>query len=334
MKLFAKRLLILTEIIGRNPGQAAVACLGVALVVLAPGCSRQNQADPELVAQIGKREIRVAEFQDWMRRRGVGTNDAQKAALIEEMFDHFAAVQQAEKLGLERDPEIRRSWENLLVGKLRERQLEKELTKVAITPAQSQLYYSNHLASYSEPAMRRGAVLFCEVNHKATAEEKSAARARLEEARVKALQQPTTNSAPQSFGALAVEYSVDQATRYRGGDMGWLVEGKLDNRFDKAALEALFALSQPNDLSEVVETPRGYYLVKLLEARPQRAKAFNTVQAAIEHRLILETRQQLETEWKRSLRSACESKTYPEVLHRVTGDGLRQTEAEAPPAIH
>jgi len=58
------------------------------------------------VAIVGKHEIRTAEFQSWMRRRGVGDSMVQKEALLEEMVNHHAAVQRAVALGLDRDPQL------------------------------------------------------------------------------------------------------------------------------------------------------------------------------------------------------------------------------------
>ena len=36
------------------------------------------------------------------------------------------------------------------------------------------------------------------------------------------------------FGALAVNFSEDQETRYQGGDLGWIERGRFPQRFEKA----------------------------------------------------------------------------------------------------
>jgi peptidyl-prolyl cis-trans isomerase C len=305
--------------------------LGV--LVLLAGCSRQPATDPDLVARIGSRPIRVGEFQEWMGRRGVGTNVAEKDALLQEMFDHFAAVQKAQELGIDKDPEVRRAWENLLIGKLRERQLEPLLTNAIPSRAQVQARYETNLAAFTEPALRRGAILFAEFPAKAADEQKTQARQRLAEARAKALEQTRRDPAARGFGALAVEYSEDPVTRYRGGDVGWLTEGKGDNRFDPAVVAALFALEQTNAISEVIETPRGCYLVKLLDARSGRVKPLATAQAPLEHKLLVENRQRLEAGWKSQLRSAYPAETFREVLIRIPPPaGQVPAAAEEPPS--
>ena len=45
------------------------------------------------------------------------------------------------------------------------------------------------------------------------------------------------------FGGVAVNYSEDQDSRYRGGDIGWLQAGTIDGRWDRKVSEAVFALT-------------------------------------------------------------------------------------------
>ncbi|HTI72487.1 MAG TPA: peptidyl-prolyl cis-trans isomerase [Candidatus Limnocylindria bacterium] len=286
-------------------------------LLIGAGCSRRAEPDPEVVAKMGAQEIRVAEFQAWAQRRASANDAKAKEALLEEMLDHAALLQQARAAGLDKDPELRRSWENMLVAKLRESQLESRITNAQPTEAQIQSYYASHPAQYTEPAMRRGAVLFLEYPKKALPERLAKVRQRLSEARTQALGQATNDPAARGFGALAIEYSEDQATRYRGGDMGWVQAGRQDARFDPRVLETLFAMSQPGEVSDVLETSRGCYLVKFLETRAERLKPLADVEPAIRHLLLMENRKRMEIEWKQSARAVLPTQIFPEVMERV-----------------
>ncbi len=281
------------------------------------GCSRPPAPDPDLVARVGTHDIRVAEFQDWMRRRGIGANSEAKAALLQEMLDHYAAVQRAEDLGLAHDPALRRTWENLLVERLRTVQLESQFTNDPATPAQIQAWYTNHLDSFGQPALRRGAMIFAAYPDRATAEQMQAVHQRLSDVRSLALQQDRTAPGVRGFGSLAVQYSEDQITRYRGGDLGWLVPGKGDNRYDPAVNATLFALSQTNEISEVLDTLRGCYLVKLLDTRAAQVKPLASVLAIVQQKLRMENRQQLQTQWQNQLRAAYPAQTFEQVLSGI-----------------
>lgn len=289
------------------------------LLLALAGCSRPQPPDPDVIARVGDREIRVAEFQSWMQRRATGNTPQEKAALLEEMMDHVALVQRAQAAGLERDPELRRAWENLLVNRLRELQYEPQLTNAAPSDAEIQAHYQTNLAKFTEPALRHGAILFLSYPAKATDDIRARLRQRITEARTRATQQSGANGpATRGFGPLSIDYSEDQATRYRGGDIGWLPAGKSDARFDPQVVSTLFALPQPGDISEVLETTRGCYLVKLLENRPEQTKPMDAVQASIRHQLQVQNQQRLEADWKKAARSATPSQVFPGALARVS----------------
>jgi parvulin-like peptidyl-prolyl isomerase len=252
-----------------------------------------------------------------MRRRAVINDPKQKSALLDELIERAALLEKAKAAGLDREPELRRSWENMLIGRLHDADLESRLTNAMPSPDQVLAYYRANLAHYTEPALRRGAVLFAEVLGRSSAEQKEKSRRRLMDARVKANLVGTSNLVSRGFGVLATEYSEDQATRYRGGEMGWIKAGQGDARYDKPVLDALFALEKPGMISDLVETPRGYYLVLWMEGRGERVKSLESVQAAIQHQLLIRNRQQIEADWKKEARTAYPAQVFADALRRA-----------------
>lgn len=65
-----------------------------------------------------------------------------------------------------------------------------------------------------------------------------------------------------NFAKLAEEKSQDPGSAKQGGDLGFFRRGQMVAPFDEAA----FAL-KPGEISEVVETPFGYHIIKLEERR-------------------------------------------------------------------
>ena len=318
---------------GQSHGVSCGLTLLVTLLLLA-GCSRKPANDPDLLAKVGSREIRSAEFQDAMKRRAVGNEPKQKEALLEEMVGFETLVQRAQDLGLDRDPELRRSWENLLVTKLRERQLEPTLTNAVPTREQVRQYYEANPTNFTEVAQRKGAILFLEFPAKSDSDRRQKIRQHLAEGRDKAIRLIHDLPDTRGFGAVAIEYSEDQATRYRGGDLGWLEEGRGDARFDPKVAEILFALAKPGDFSDVIETPRGGYVVRLLDLRPRRVKPLESVEAAIQHKLLFEGRQRLETEWKQQARAAYKVELFPDALRQVQApSGGKPEVPQEPPGL-
>ncbi len=71
------------------------------------------------------------------------------------------------------------------------------------------------------------------------------------------------------FDELAKEYSVDRASNAKGGRMGYIVSGRFPYAFEKAA----FTLKQ-GEISETVESPQGYHILKGGNLRPARGTVF------------------------------------------------------------
>jgi len=66
----------------------------------------------------------------------------------------------------------------------------------------------------------------------------------------------------ENFEKLAKSHSDDKGSAQKGGDLGWFKPGTMVPEFDKA-IKTL----EPGDLSEIVETPFGYHIIKLLQRR-------------------------------------------------------------------
>jgi peptidyl-prolyl cis-trans isomerase D len=78
------------------------------------------------------------------------------------------------------------------------------------------------------------------------------------------------------FAALAKKSSEDPTTASKGGDLGTFARGKIETPFEDAA----FAL-EPGQLSDLVETPRGFHIIKLEERLPAGARPLDAVRDEI-----------------------------------------------------
>ncbi len=67
------------------------------------------------------------------------------------------------------------------------------------------------------------------------------------------------------FAELAAKYSIDRASSNAGGRMGYIVSGRFPYAFEKAA----YTLT-PGEISEIVESPQGYHILKGGKHRPAR----------------------------------------------------------------
>lgn len=68
------------------------------------------------------------------------------------------------------------------------------------------------------------------------------------------------------FGAKAREHGTD-GTAQSGGDLGWFTQGRMVKPFE----DAVFSVSKPGLLNDVVETDFGYHIIKVTEAKTNTA---------------------------------------------------------------
>ncbi len=90
------------------------------------------------------------------------------------------------------------------------------------------------------------------------------------------------------FAVLAKQYSVDEASKSNGGDLGWFPKGVMEPQFEAIAFQL-----RPGQVSEVVQTQFGYHLIKVEERESTRA---------LPPELIQNARQQAFLAWLQAVR--------------------------------
>lgn len=319
----------LPSTLARHPGSRGMRCLGgavfVVVALLAASCKRSETAanpttavgkDPVAI-QIGKREIRLSELQaeiDFLRQKH-NPAAASLEAFLDPCVERLVALERARELGLDQDIELKRQWENLLVGRLRETEIEAKLRDVAVTDEEIREYYERNLRAYTRPAQLQLALLYLSVPARADDEARAAVRQRMEEARKLALDLPANT---RGFGGQAMTYSEEATSRFKGGDIGWLDAGAPAYRWPDEVMKAGFALAQKGDLSDVIETADGFYLLKKLDSREAVVRSLEgRMRATLENSLLNEKRAAIETQLKQSWKSSNTVTVHEDILNSL-----------------
>jgi hypothetical protein len=258
-------------------------------------CSKQ--ASPTCLAKVGTQEIRADDLRkEAERRRTNHRSIPAKDVLLDEMVKYEAIVQRARSMGLHEDPQIRRELNNLLVGKFLERELTPRLKAVEVSQEEIKAEYELNIARYQQAAKVRLAMLYVECDPNASEARRQEARGRIEEARRRASALASQNA----FGPLAIDYSDDQASRYRGGDLGWLDEASAPTRVPRVVVQSGFELSQ-GQLSEIIETQKGFYLVMKTDSRSQTGTPLAKVESSLRQTLLGKKRRALEETFRQEI---------------------------------
>ncbi len=136
-------------------------------------------------------------------------------------------------------------------------------------------YYNEHISEYVKDEQVRASHILVKFNQGASANEKKAAKDKAQ----KLLERVKTNN--EDFAAIAQVESDDIGTREKGGDLGLFSAGMMVEEFSKAA----FAL-KPGEISDLVESPFGYHVIKQTEQKPKVERKLDDVKVEIAELLL------------------------------------------------
>jgi parvulin-like peptidyl-prolyl isomerase len=272
-----------------------LALLVSACGALCVSCSKEPEPTraPDVVARVGGTEITVADMEaEAARRRAIGRAVPDRDTLLDEMIAFEALLERAREAGLSEDPAIQYEFDKLLIARLKDRQLAPRLDDLDVNEETVKAEYEQRIDEFTKPAKTRLAALKISVHPNATAARRGEARARIEEARRRFIENPPAGGrgpAAQGFGAIAIDYTDDQVSRYRGGDLGWLEAGTVLSQWPTEVVETGFSLGK-GDVSEIIEDENGFYLVMKADERPARVTPFERVRATLRQGLLAEKR--------------------------------------------
>lgn len=239
---------------------------------------------PDYVARVGDILIAPGELAEAMARRSksLGT-DHTSADLRQEVLDELIRekilLNKARAAGLDRDPELVRRWERMVVAKYEAAHKPDAEKQRAPSTAEVEQFYKEHAAEYQRPERIRVGLIQVKGSAKATEEKRAELRARAEKILTLA-QAPDAN-----FAELARLHSEDGATRYSGGDGGWMERGQTPPSWPKELVEAAFALETSSAIAPLVEAGGSFYVLKLIERQASGVRPLAEVRDRIVHKL-------------------------------------------------
>jgi peptidyl-prolyl cis-trans isomerase D len=130
-------------------------------------------------------------------------------------------------------------------------------------------YYERNAFRYERQERVRARHILISAGDEATEEERAEARSKAESLLERA-------RAGEDFAALAEEHSDDPGSRSRGGDLDWFPRGQMVPPFEQAA----FSL-EAGEISDVVETPFGFHVIRVEEHQAAHVESLDEVQEDI-----------------------------------------------------
>lgn len=216
-------------------------CLFVILLL-----SLANSAQAQVLAKVGNREITKKEFEEkyaLLKEQLIDVPD--KKTLLEDMVNFEVGVQEAQRRNMDQDPIIRdRMMQELYKGFV-ERELAPKLSKISVNDAEMREYYAKY------PEIRTSHIMI-EVRPDANADQRKEARKRALEIF------ENVRKSNRKFEDQVKIYSDDVMSNKAGGDIGWQTRLTHYPNLYKTA-----SRMKVGEISNVVETPFGFFIIKL-----------------------------------------------------------------------
>lgn len=299
--------------------------LAVLVFGLGIGCREEPTAPTApvgVLATVGERVITENDLAaEATRRRKAGRPVPPKDALLEELVTAEALFQSAEEAGVGDDPEVRRSIRALLIGHLKQRELTPQLEALEVDEESIlKAYEERREAKYTRPGRLQIAIVYLKGS---PADDTLKARA---EAAAK-----LARSSPDGFVQAAVKYSDHQASRYRGGVVGFLLPEKPPAGVPPEIATAADKLKTEGEIAGPLEHESGYYLVKLMRRVPATVVPITQVRDQLRTELLSTRRQEATREFEERLRAERGISIDRKALDAVVLPGGTTTE-DPPPA--
>jgi len=249
----------------------------VAITALLAGCPQDEKGKPsggqpsegsdsgELVAKVGEVSISLNDFEQQINQQNPLVRSRyksldQKKKLLDALVEREAMVLEAQRLGLDKDPDVIRGYKKILARHLVNMEFnQKRVKEIEITDEDIEKYYNENIDRYHAPDKVRIHQIFMAAP--AAGKKKRAAARKKAADLLKQLKAKKTDR--RVFLQLARQNSDDEATKRVGGDTNFKTRAQLEEIYGKAFAKAAFGLKQANDLSGIVSDPKGFYLLRL-----------------------------------------------------------------------
>jgi hypothetical protein len=269
------------------------------------GCGQRDTPPSEWVVQVGTQRVSTVSFQrEWERRQALQERPLQPVDVIGGVVSDWQAYLAASSLGIMDDPELQLAIRKVVANRAREvlsKKLSKPEWESSVGPEEIEAGYRGQASRWEKPAAWNLAWLVASVSPKAQSDRRVAVRDRVEEYRKQVL---ASGDPKATFAVLCSQHSDDAATRYLGGELGWLTHEQLASRLGADGLKGLAGLAATNRLSSLIETSNRMTLLFLIGHRP------------VQMRPLDEVAPQIRSEIERG-RDAAQKKALEQELYRL-----------------
>lgn len=278
----------------------------------------------QTLAKIGDRTITVGEFADEIASKGPFlraryNSPERRRELLDQMIRFELLAQEADREGFDERPDVQRTRKQILIRRFLKQQFEDRIQLSDISDEDVRAYYESHRHEFNKPEQVRASHIL--IRNRATAE--------------RVLRQILASpSDVRTFRELAERHNEDPETRDRFGDLRFFSRPEErqpeDPDVPAEVASAAFSITTIGGVHpSLVQTDRGFHIVKLTGRRAALSRSLQDATRPIRHRLWRERRERAVEELVERLRSEADVEENLDLLSEVRVDAPADA-AEAP----
>ncbi len=286
-----------------------VAC-SLALFACKPASQVEPKKDGKVLAEVNGKAITVGDFNAEMENlppyvRPMAQTPDGKKELLNRMIVRELVLEQAKKDGIDKSKEVAARLEEVKKLVIVEAYVRKKIEgDIKVSDDEMKKFYDQNKDKFKSGEQVRA-------SHILVKSEKEAQDV---------LAQLKKGA---SFEDLAKKYSKD-ASAVKGGDLGWFPRGAMVPAFEKAA----FSLKE-GEISDIVQTPFGFHIIKVTGKRPAGVRTFDEVKDQIRAALMPAKQQEALQQLQDNLKKNAKISVKEDVLNEI---GSKPDEKGAQPA--
>lgn len=292
--------------------------LALGLCALALACAPQTPGKSGtpvargngIVVTADEFKARLDEQSPFIRARY--TTLERKKEFLDNLIRQEILAAEAERQGLDKDPDVRNTLRKIMVQKLVQKKFQPDANPPDVPEADLARFYEEHKAEYVRPRRVRVHALVLNAAPGTPERAKKLALARKTLAKVKAEEKKN----PMAFAQEVAQVSEDQASKQLAGDLQFRSYDELEKTYSKAVADAAFAL-KPGEYSGVVEAPTGFFILRFTGEQPELNRTLDQVRPQIAAKLSRDRKTKEFDEWMKQLRESAQVTVDDKALEAV-----------------
>ena len=220
--------------------------------------------------------------------------------MIEDKIKNILFVLEAKRIGMEKDPEFQRRTKIFADGVLANKYALDILCKnIKVTEAEYRQYYNEHK---NDPQLKN------------TPERVKAKHILVDDPK---LADTIVNRLKKGgdFSKLAKEYSKDQFTAEKGGELGYMPRGRMDHLFEETVFNMKIDETKKIERSNYGGQGKSYDIIMVLDKKPAGANKFEDVIDIIEPIVLYKKREKKITDFIEKLKATAKIKKNMDLVN-------------------